>query len=193
MPLRKCPGSQGSLRTKVDRINKGEVNQYFIQDHHEGIVDRETFGAVQAMTMSRREKHRSAGKRAEHPFTGKVICDNCGKNYRRKNAHGKISWQCSTFLELGKNHCPAKQVPEPVLINACKEALDLKQFDAFVFDKRLREIRIPKPNQLCIICRDGNEIMHDWQDRSRKDSWTYEMRQAARERLNRRRQSETER
>ena len=172
--------------TKVDFVNRGEVARYFVQDHHEAIVDRSTFDAVQEMMAEHREKERPSRERTEHPFTSKVICNNCGKKYRRKTTNAKISWQCSTFLELGKDHCPAKQVPESVLMEACRDVLGLKQFDALVFDKMIKEIHIPQPNQLNIIFRDGSEMTRVWQDRSRKDSWTEDMRQAAREHANRR-------
>jgi len=71
-------------------------------------------------------------------------------------------------------------------MNVCSEVLGLTEFDPLVFDKRIKEIRIPQHNQLLIICRDGSEILHKWQDRSRRESWTGEMRQAARECLKRR-------
>jgi len=54
-------------------------------------------------------------KKRTYPFTGKILCENCGKHYKRKIANGKHYWQCATFLELGKNECHAKQIPDEIL------------------------------------------------------------------------------
>lgn len=176
--------------TKVDYRNKGEADMYFIRDHHEGIVDRVTFDAVRDMIAKRREAIQASAKpRVQHPFTGRITCGNCRKKFRRKTTHGRISWQCGTFLELGKDHCSAKQVPENVLIESCGDVLGLRRFDSSVFDKNIKEIQVPQFNQLLFIFRDGKELTHVWQDRSRKDSWTDEMRQKARQQTQQRRDS----
>lgn len=168
--------------TKVDYRNKGEQNMYFIPDHHEGIIDRETFVKVQELRAKRRKVSRPALKKIErYPFTGLIVCGNCGKKYRRKTTNGRISWQCSTFLELGKAYCHAKQIPEQVLIDLSGDVLGLKQFEAGVFIGRIKEIRVPQFNHLLFIFRDGQEVLRIWQDRSRSESWTDEMRQRARQ------------
>ncbi len=44
------------------------------------------------------------------------------------------------------------------------------------------EIRVPAPYTLVIVRPDGTEITRKWQHQSRRESWTPEMKQAARER-----------
>jgi hypothetical protein len=41
---------------------------------------------------------------------------------------------------------------------------------------------VPKQNHLTFILYDGNQVSKEWNDRSRRDSWTEEMKQVARER-----------
>ena len=41
--------------TKKKNINKGELPQYYVENNHEAIVDKETFDAVQA-ALDRKEK-----------------------------------------------------------------------------------------------------------------------------------------
>lgn len=178
--------------TKADYRNRGEVDKYFIRDHHEGIIDRETFNAVQDRSRSHRiAAHPVRKEKEKHPFTGKVICGSCGKNYRRKTTNGKVSWQCGTFLELGKDHCQAKQIPESVLMDSCRDALCLNEFQPETFAKRIKEIWVPQSNHLLIVFRDGTEMTRVWQDRSRRDSWTDEMRQEARRHYQKRKGNET--
>ena len=51
---------------------------------------------------------------------------------------------------------------------------------------KVREIIIPEANKVRIIFRSGKEKEYSWQDRSRSESWTAEMRaKAARKTLER--------
>ena len=55
---------------------------------------------------------------------------------------------------------------------------------------RLSEIRITGPNQVSFVFMDGSVVEKIWQDRSRAESWTDEMRQRASEQMKRRHQNE---
>lgn len=35
-------------------------------------------------------------------FASMIVCENCGKKYRRKIKRDVAFWQCSTYLKLGK-------------------------------------------------------------------------------------------
>ena len=47
-------------------------------------------------------------------------------------------------------------------------------------------IRVEKNNNLTISYKDGHKETHTWKDRSRAESWTPEMKEAARERARKR-------
>ena len=55
---------------------------------------------------------------------------------------------------------------------------------------RLSEIRITGPNQVSFVFMDGSVVEKIWQDRSRAESWTDEMRPRASEQMKRRHQNE---
>ena len=55
---------------------------------------------------------------------------------------------------------------------------------------RLSEIRITGPNQVSFLFLDGRTGEKVWQDRSRAESWTDEMKQRASEQMKRRHQHE---
>ena len=50
----------------------------------------------------------------------------------------------------------------------------------------LVEIRVPSPNHIVFAFKDGREIERVWQDRSRAESWTDEMKEKARAQMKRR-------
>ena len=165
---------------KKDRVNHGELPRFYVRDHHTAIIDRASFERVQEiMRLRAAYYHPHACQYTTYPFTGKIICDNCGKAYRRKTTNGKIGWQCGTFLTLGKEYCHAKQTPEDTLMAVTASVLGLKTFDAAAFADRIKEIHVPAFNHLVYVFHDGTEIERVWQDKSRRESWTPEMRQQA--------------
>ena len=109
-----------------------------------------------------------------------IQCGCCGKNYRRKTITTGIVWICKTYNTKGKKYCPtAKQIPEDKLYAACCEALCIERFDVNVFRREIRQIIVPKPNELTFVFYDGHEQTVRWKDRSRSESWTPEMKARA--------------
>jgi len=170
--------------TKKQVRNDGQLPQYYAKETHPTIIDMETFETAQRIRAERAEYCSATGgiKKRTYPFTGKILCQSCGKNYKRKIANGKHYWQCSTFLQRGKDKCRAKQIPETTLMETAAEVLGLAVFDETVFLARIAEIWVPADNRLTFVFDDGHVVETVWNDRSRSESWTDEMRLAARER-----------
>jgi DNA invertase Pin-like site-specific DNA recombinase len=160
--------------SKRQRINKGELPMYYVENSHEPIIDRETWGRVQD-ELARRAAIRSPSRRhtEPYPFTGKIVCALCGKHYRRKitgagTPYEKAVWICATYSRRGKAACPSRQIPEEILISIVKG--DFQQ------------IYIPRSHTLVIVRPDGSEEEKYWRYKPRGESWTDEKRDAARRR-----------
>ena len=80
-------------------------------------------------------------------------------------------WICRTYNTQGKAVCASKAIPERVL-----DALT-----ANVSFDDLTALRAENGNRLVFICKDGSESVKRWEDRSRAESWTPEMKEAARQ------------
>lgn len=66
---------------KKRKKNHGELPQYLVRDHHEPIIDRETFDYVQSEMKRRKELGPLANKSLKTScFTGKLKCPHCGKS-----------------------------------------------------------------------------------------------------------------
>ena len=178
--------------TKRTVKNKGERPLYLVEESHEAIIDDTTFEAVQAERTRRAEKF--AGKhggrdckKQTYPFTGLMVCDDCGKHYRRKTITTGIVWICGTYNTLGKSACPtSKQIPETTLMKEASAVLGLPSFDPEVFKERIDHIDVPAPNHLLFVFKGGKTVERVWKDRSRAESWTDEMKDAARQKTFRR-------
>lgn len=163
--------------TKRDALNNGELPQYHVQSCHEAIISLRSFNAVQEEMKRRADKHTHPGvKREEYPFSGKLICACCGKHYRRKITATGPKWICSTFNSQGKTFCQSKQIPEDILIAATEEVIG--SLDAI--DSKITVVRVENGNTLVFCLTNGEQIVKRWQDRSRRESWTPEMKDAAR-------------
>ena len=79
------------ISRKVIR-NTGQLPMYLVQNHHEGIVERKTFDAVQA-EMARRSAGKSPSKKnaptgmtsyaSKYALSERLVCGECGTLYRR--------------------------------------------------------------------------------------------------------------
>jgi hypothetical protein len=161
--------------TKHTVKNNGELQQILVEEAHEAIVSHEEFKRVQEIREKRAAKHAPPEQRYDvrYPFSGLIVCGFCGAHYHRKVTHTTVIWVCSTFNQQGKKVCQSKAVPEKALLPLLPEI------------ESILNIRVEKNNNLTISYKDGHKETHTWKDRSRAESWTPEMRQAARERARR--------
>ena len=110
--------------------NTGQLPKYLIQNHHEAIVSRETFQAVQ-LELARRNALKSASKQAstgrscytsKYALSDRLFCGECGTLYRRKtrNVKGNIyhEWRCISRLEYGKKYCHGSPTMRESLLQA---------------------------------------------------------------------------
>ncbi len=156
--------------TKITRKNQGELPRYHAADTHEAIIPLEIFNAVQAEIRRRNEKYAPTKPRQMSPFTGLITCAICGKHYRRKTTATGPVWICSTYNSYGKAYCPSKAIPEDKLIQTAAQVGATGEITA---------ITAHNDNLLEFTLKDGTNAVKRWQDRSRAESWTTEMRQAA--------------
>ena len=98
--------------------NHGERPMYLVTDHHEPIIDRDTYNRVQQELARRSSKRKISDKTtteqgkysSKYALTELLICGKCGTPYRRTTwtSRGKklIVWRCISRLEHGKRYCP---------------------------------------------------------------------------------------
>ena len=97
--------------------NVGQMTQYYMPDHHEGIVSREQYNAVKA-EMARRSALRSPSKMAvtgrscytsKYALSDRLVCGECGTLYRRCTwtslGRKYPVWRCTSRLNYGTKYC----------------------------------------------------------------------------------------
>lgn len=93
--------------------NRGEVDQFYIENSHPAIISQEIFDKVQAL---RKKKKAPVSAPSKFPLTRKMICGKCGATfYRTVDRHGANDWVCSGHRDgkrNGKGTCPNLPVRE---------------------------------------------------------------------------------
>lgn len=86
--------------------NNGEVDKYYISDHHEAIISKEDFEAASMLIAQHATekgiKRDSKKYQQRYAFSGKIICSECGDTFRRRmhsSTYCKyVAWCCNTHL-----------------------------------------------------------------------------------------------
>lgn len=109
--------------THKNKRNKGEIQQYYIKDHHPAIISREMFQKAQ----KRRKKDTNARKRREYRYSGRLVCAHCGKNYAAIRERYAIFWKCSSaMLNNGMQICNAERISQIMLDLMLINAVDAR-------------------------------------------------------------------
>lgn len=99
--------------------NYGEEEQYYCEDHHEAIIDRDTFEkAKEAIRQRGLEKGNCSEDTSKYQnryvMSGKIKCGECGRSFKRRyhytsNGRSYNAWCCGGHLEDAKS-CSMKYI-----------------------------------------------------------------------------------
>ena len=90
--------------------NQGEYDQYFVPGSHPAIIDRELFDRAQALLKQKGAViHPKSG--VTYPWTGTVICGQCGSIFKRKKCRESAYWTCRLH-DKSPDKCQITQIPE---------------------------------------------------------------------------------
>ena len=107
------------------RLNKGELQQYRIRNHHPAIVDRKLY--EKAMEVVKENGTIYGGrwkKRRPRAFSGRLICGQCGRFYHVRNTHRYPIWFCpSSTLNNGMDVCQSERIYEEQILLMLQKAV----------------------------------------------------------------------
>lgn len=112
--------------TKKQKVNEGEVPQYYVENSHPAIIDPETFDLVQSEIKRRQELGQQ--QNSDSPFSAKIICGCCGGFYGSKVWHSADKyrtniWQCNRKYKDGM-FCDTPHIRENTVRLAFIEAIN---------------------------------------------------------------------
>jgi len=140
------------LEHRVEK-NRGHLPQYYVENSHPAIIDKEEWEIVQAELM-RRDEIGSAYS-GNSIFSSKLICGDCGGFYGRKKWHStskysRFVYQCN--CKYNKNHekCQTPALSEDVVKEKFVKAYNLVMKDK---DRILEDI-----NEVIKLLADTSEL-----------------------------------
>lgn len=103
--------------TKKQKVNEGEVPQYYVENSHPAIIQDEVFEMVQQELRRRKAsptRHSGTGI-----FSSRIICGECGANYGSKVWHSnskyrRVIYQCNHKFK-GKEKCKTPHLDEDTI------------------------------------------------------------------------------
>jgi site-specific DNA recombinase len=115
-----------------NRVYLGEVyfrgTWYRAEDHHQPLIDADTFEQAQQILIARSEDHaRRAYVTSDYTLAGRMTCQHCGKHYVGTAATGNRYryryYTCYTRQRYGVDACPAERLPAEQVEQAVLQAL----------------------------------------------------------------------
>ena len=143
---------QDCISKKVIK-NTGQLPMYLIQNHHEAIIPRDRFDAVQVELARRKTLTNSTKKSAptgmsrysgKYALSGLLFCAECGTAYRRVvwTQHGekRAVWRCTSRLDYGRKYClNSPTLDEEPLQQAILNAINSVMSDHSTLAEQLRD------------------------------------------------------
>lgn len=104
--------------------NNGELPQYLVKNHHPAIIDEELFETVQKIRRANAAKKEKGVKKGSKPFSGRILCGECGRFFRVRNSKHYPVWFCPTAeIYNGKRICHTERVYEEQIVRAFRKAI----------------------------------------------------------------------
>ncbi|MBQ8216070.1 MAG: recombinase family protein [Clostridia bacterium] len=97
-----------------NRKNRGEVDQYYVSNSHEAILDKDVFYAVKEMLEKNLILNEEKAPVKRHKFTGKIFCSDCTWAYKMHVQNGITYWACSQNGTAGRR-CVTHPMSEEIV------------------------------------------------------------------------------
>ena len=129
--------------TKKQKVNEGEVPQYYVENSHPAIIEPDVFDMVQNEIKRRRElptRHSGVGM-----FASRIFCGDCGAAFGAKVWHSndkyrKVIYQCNHKFK-GKEKCSTPKLEEEQIKELFVKAVNLLIADASEILRNYHEVR----------------------------------------------------
>ncbi len=123
--------------------NTGQVPQYYVENSHPAIIERDMWELVQ-VEMKRRD-NLGAKYSATDIFSSKLVCSDCGGFYGKKKWHSNTAYerfvyQCNSKFQKGKCRCQTPHLTEAEIKEKFIEAYNLTMEDKERITNDLKEV-----------------------------------------------------
>ncbi len=116
-------------------VNRGEMQQIYVEGSHEAIIPKELFDRVQLELARRARGAKPAVKSVKFPFSGRMVCPDCGSFFTRRiwdsddPRYKRAVWQCSKKYDRNVDgqkgaRCASGHIAEKKLIEITNSVME---------------------------------------------------------------------
>ncbi|MGN0491697.1 recombinase family protein [Ruminococcus sp.] len=117
--------------------NSGEMPMYYVENSNPPIISKEIYDKVKELQKSRKV---DSYKRPNHILTGMLVCNDCGKRFRRIVQDDKVLWVCS-YKSSKRSNCNTGNIPETAVFEAFTAMIfKLKQYEDYLLEPLIKQI-----------------------------------------------------
>jgi len=117
-------GKTKKLTIKGKPYKTSPDEQYVFVDHHEPIIDKQTFELAQELNQKRNDTPYRGNKNHDYVFSKFVYCGHCASYMTGRNVKGyPIYYLCGAYQKYGKKKCIHSVLKESLLLAAFTEYL----------------------------------------------------------------------
>lgn len=170
----------GPMNGPHDKPNDGSFPMYHVSESHPKIISKEIYEKANEKKANSKVKYVHE-KSFISPFDKKIKCAACNRNYVRKKNKYRAFWVCSSMSNKGATNCTQTlSLREDTLIELTNNALGIDEFDEALFNKEIDSIIVHQSKDLDFVFKNGEVKTFHFEFKSRKESWTNEMKEQAR-------------
>ena len=122
------------------RKNRGELEQYFAENTHPGIVSKDAYKKATALLKERTEYFGKPHINGSYPLSKKLRCSECGAVFVRKSGTDNVYWVCHRHLR-SKELCDSRRYTEDQIYDAFVRAVNkLKYYQQDLLNRTLSQL-----------------------------------------------------
>ena len=116
------------------KVNKGEMPQYYIKDHHLAIVSRKLYKQAQAALDAKKKTYGERVRRPQSQFSKRLLCGECGRFFVMAKKTQPGIWNCPTAASnTALQVCSAESISAQMIVFVLHEAI-YKEYGLTHFD-----------------------------------------------------------
>lgn len=115
-------GKYTRKRINGPEIKKDELDHIVFENHHEAIIDKQTFAMVQEQRKKRTRSNYRGIKKYDNVYSGFLYCGDCGSPmFSMSRSDLKPAYLCGTYHKRGRKGCTSHHIRVDLLDGILKE------------------------------------------------------------------------
>lgn len=115
-------GKYTRKRINGPEIKKDELDHIVFENHHEAIIDKQTFAMAQEQRKKRTRSNYRGIKKYDNVYSGFLYCGNCGSPmFSMSRSDLKPAYLCGTYHKRGRKGCTSHHIRVDLLDGILKE------------------------------------------------------------------------